>query len=76
MLKTRKLKNGSPTTISLVRGDQTMTGRLCPYVDSFDIFFPDPDDSYFDENGKLIAVPKSILVDKSGQGENGWAVDF
>ena len=53
-----------------------MEGTLSQYDDKYYIFYPTPTPDCFDQDGRFVHVPKTILVDLEGNGENGWAIDF
>lgn len=53
-----------------------MVGTLSQFDDKHFIFYPNPTPDCFDQDGKFVKVPKTILVDLDGNGENGWEISF
>lgn len=53
-----------------------MKGTLSPYSETHFIFYPTPTANCFDEDGRLVYVPRIILVDHEGNGEDGWSLSF
>jgi hypothetical protein len=76
MSTTRKPLSLSKRTISLTNGDKVMEGTLSQYDDKHFIFYPNPTPDCFDQDGRFVKVPKTILIDLDGNGENGWVIDF
>jgi hypothetical protein len=65
----------SKRTVFFERGDETMEGTLSPYDDDHYIFYPSTTPDCF-ESGRLVKIPKTMLVDANGDGENGWSLAF